>query len=329
MYKIFRFALLIVASLFAFSANGASMAYSVNSDSASSDQDSLYVIDLATGVEKLKGKLVTGIIDENGIDTRFDTEGLAIASDGTLWGVDDQSRTLFPINKAAGFVEAFREVPLTSFPPQQQIFGGHDFGMTFSCDNTLYVASVQTRTLHNLKLDGSSEIIGTTGALGKNISAIAAYGNPTQLYGLGNGTTKDGSIDSPYLYSIDLVTGVASEIGPLGDAVSLYDQAGLAFDEDGTLWGITDRRTINESQAANMPSEILQIDVGSGKATLMWTAKEIGFESLVISGSGGCSTAVDAENETPEIPTLNSAGRLLTICILMLAGMTILRKRLS
>jgi hypothetical protein len=337
MYKNFRFALLIVVSLFAIGANGAPTVYSVNSDSGTANQDNLYTIDLSTGVEKLKGPLVTGIPD----DARRDTEGLAIAPDGELWGVDDESRTLFPINKDRGFVKLSGEVPLTSFPPQQEVFGGHDFGLTFSCDNTLYVVSVQTQTLHNLQLDGSSTVIGSTGALGVNISAIAAIGNPTQLYGLGNGTLENGDTDSPNLYSIDVVSGTASWIGPLGDAVSDYDQAGLGFDDKGNLWAITDRRIINENNAANKPSEILQIDVSTGTAKVVWTTSEVGFESLAIGPPSACSGDVDGggdgdvggggsgTSQFETIPTLNPAGRLLAICILMLAGMTVLRKRLS
>jgi hypothetical protein len=333
MYKRVRFSLLIVVSLFAIGANGAPTAYSVNSDSGTTNQDHLYTIDLSTGLETRIGPLVTGIPG----DVRRDTEGLAIAPDGVLWGVDDESRTLFPINKGNGFIKLLAEVPLTSFPPQQQVFGGHDFGLTFSCDNTLYVVSVQTQTLHNLQLDGSSTVIGSTGALGVNISAIAAIGNPTQLYGLGNGTLKNGDTDSPNLYSIDVVSGTASWIGSLGDAVSDYDQAGLGFDDIGNLWAITDRRIINENNAANKPSEILQIDVNTGTAKVVWTTSEIGFESLAIAppsdcnddiGGGGSSDS-DTTSQFDTIPTLNPAGRLLAICILMLTGMTVLRKRLS
>ena len=328
MNQISRCALIMVVSLFAICANGAPMAYSVNSDSGSTNQDSLYLIDLATGVEELKGKLVTGIPD----DTRRDTEGLALTSDGTLWGVDDESRTLFPINKSAGFVDFSREVPLSSFPPQEQIFGGHDFGMTSSCDDNLYVVSVQTHTLHKLKLDGSSEVVGSTGALGANISAIAAYGNPVQLFGLGNGTFEDGSTDSPNLYGIDLDTGVAKIIGPLGNTIGDYDQAGMGFDEQGNLWAITDRRIINDKEAANKPSEILKIDVSTGSATLVWTTREVGFESLAIAPPGGCIADIPSGDEIPPaapIPTLSQAGRLLTIFVLLLAGMIVLRRRFS
>ncbi len=321
--------LLMLVSLFAISANAASMAYSVNSDSGNiSFQDSLYQINLDTGVETRIGELRTGSPTDG---TRIDTEGLAMAPGGILWGVDDESRTLFRISEG-GFVQ-LPEMPLASFPPQLQEFGGHDFGMTFSCDNTLYIVSVQTQTLHNLELDGSSEIIGATGALGQNISAIAAHSNPNLLYGLGNGTFKDGEPDSPSLYRIDVNTGVASEIGPLGDAASDYDQAGLAFDDEGTLWAITDRRTINEEKAANAPSEILRIDIGTGEATLAWTTSEIGFESLAIASPPACNTDQLRGEPIPlmgePIPTLSSTGRLLAVFIMMLIGMTVLRRRIS
>ena len=53
----FNYALIMVVSLFAVNANGAPMAYSINSDGT----NSLYRIDLATGVEELRGKVTTGI----------------------------------------------------------------------------------------------------------------------------------------------------------------------------------------------------------------------------------------------------------------------------
>jgi len=324
MKKKFQYVLFMLVSLFAIGANAAPMAYSVNSDSGNIlTQDSLYQIDLATGVETRLGELTTGIAN----DTRIDTEGLAIAPDGTLWGVDDETRTLFKINES-GFVQS-PEIPLVNFPTQPLNLGGHDFGLTFSCDNTLYIASVQTRTLHNLKLDGTSKIIGVTGALGQNISAIAAYGNPTLLYGLGNGTFENGNTDSPILYSIDVNKGVATKIGPLGAEANDYDQAGLAFDSEGTLWAITDRRIINDKKAANQPSEILRINIDTGTATHVWTTNEIGFESLAIAPPAACNTGGAGDGSYPRIPTLSPAGRLLAMFILLLVGMTVLRRRYS
>ena len=311
-------ALFLVVSLFAIDANAASMAYSINSDSGNIDAaDSLYLIDLTTGIGQLRGKLISGF------GVKLDTEGLAISPDGTLWGIDDDSLMLFPINTKNGAIGIQDEVSLTGFPAG----GGNDFGMTFGCDNSLYITSVRTRTLYRLSLDGNSEVIGTVGALGQNISATAAFSNPTLLYGLGNGTFEDGSTDSPNLYSIDVNTGIATMIGPLGAEASDYDQAGLAFDGEGTLWAITDRRTINDKKAANLPSEILRIDIETGTATLVWTTTEIGFESLAIAPPAACSTGNAGGDFYPIIPTLSSAGRLLIVFIFLLAGMSVLRQR--
>ncbi|MDX2427670.1 MAG: hypothetical protein QNK22_03180 [Xanthomonadales bacterium] len=321
-----RFALLMVASLFAVSANGAPVAYSVNSDSGSENQDSLYRIDLATGVEERLGELSTGSV------TRDDTEGLAMDADNNLWGADDESRTIFKINKSFGFIS--EEASLVNFPYIPSL-GGNDFGMTFSCDNSLYAATVQTQTLYKLDpTDGSGEIVGAIGSLGVNISAIAANGNPEYLYAVGNGTYDNGNIDSPNLYRIDLLTGTTAVIGPLGmgTTISDYDQAGLAFDSQGVLWAITDRRIINDQRAANQPSEILRINVDTGAAEVVWTTEEIGFESLAIAPPIACDSqqpAAEPDDGVPHIPTLSAVGQLLAVFVLMLAGMFVLRRRIS
>ena len=316
MNKKFYYALLMLVSLFAINANGAPMAYSVNSDSSNlSTEDSLYLIDLSTGIDQRRGALFTGV------EIRRDTEGLAFASDRTLWGIDDQSLTLFPINTVSGSINFNEEISLTGIPSG----GGNDFGMTFSCDNSLFITSVVTQTLYNVDSGGDSVAIG---ALGANISAIAAIGNPTRLYGLGNGQFDNGNPDSPNLYSIDVNTGVATLIGPLGNDADEYSQGGLAFDSDGTLWAITDRRIINNTDA-KLPSQILRIDVDTGTATLVSSTSEIGFESLAISPPSACNITSGAGDDvkTPRIPTLSQSGRLFAIFVLMLAGMLILRRR--
>ena len=318
MNKKFYYALLVLVSLFAINANGAPWAYSVNSDSGSSNEDSLYQINLATGEDHRKGELISVALYDH-----IDTEGLAFDSDNTLWGIDDSTLTLFPINTVSGAIPFGEIIDVSTVFP---LGGANDFGMTFSCDNSLYVTSVTTDTLYRIDLDaGSQEVIG---ALGANISAIAAIGSPTKLYGLGNGQFENGDTDSPDLYSIDVSTGAATLIGPLGSEAGEYDQGGLAFDSDGILWAITDRRTID-----NQPSQILRIDVDTGTATLVSTTGEVGFESLAIGPPTACSitrsTDDDDEDEFPRIPTLSQSGRLLAIFVLMLAGMLILRKRIS
>ena len=315
MTKINRYALLMVASLFAVSANAAPMAYSVNSDSDGGD--SLYLIDLDSGADQLRGKLFTGI------ENRTDTEGLAFSPgpDSRLWGMDDASGTLFPISTANGSINYEEEIQL---PVEFQTGGGNDFGMTFACDNSLFFTSVKSKTLYRRDPGGSINIVGAENSLGVNISAIAAFGNPTKLYGLGNGQFQNGDTDSPNLYSIDLVTGTASLIGSLSPTDQFqYNEAGMAFDSNGDLWAITDRSLISSQK-----SQVLIIDIVTGAATLhATTVNEIGYESLAIGPPGGCNITAAGDGGVPMIPTLNLTGRLSAILVLMLAGMLILRRR--
>lgn len=333
MYKDFRIALLVLVSLFAISANGSPLAYSVNSDSGDVDsEDSLYVIDLADGSGQRRGTLESGIID----DVRHDTEGLALSPLGVLWGIDDESRSLFPINVKSGTISLTDEIQLPDFPSG----GGNDFGMTFSCDNTLYVSSVATRTLYEIEIEENEQgknkanikVIGSEGALGANISAIAAIGNPARLYGLGNGQFQDGETDSPNLYSIDAVSGVAKLVGPLGNEAGEYNQGGLAFDSKGKLWAITDRRIIN-NKIENLPSQILNINIKTGAATLVSDTgsiegkPEVGFESLAIASPFTCATESRSIPLTEGIPTTGAIGRYLFIGLLMLVGFAAMRRR--
>jgi hypothetical protein len=317
MNKFYCCATLLVVSLFATSANSAPMAYSVNSDSGNIEtEDSLYLIDLATGIDQRRGTLFTGV------ETRRDTEGLAFAPDGTLWGIDDESMSLFPITTSNGAVSFQAEKSLGGI----QAGGGNDFGMTFSCDNTLFITSVASNNLYSLDLEGNSTVIGQLGA---NISAIAAIGNPTRLYGLGNGQFENGNADSPNLYSIDTDTGAATLIGALGNTVGVYNQGGLAFDSSGDLWAITDRRIVN-GEIADLASQILSIDVSSGTASVVSSTSEIGFESLAIAPPTQCSgpgTGVNDDERDPRIPTMSATGRMLAILALLFTGFGILRKR--
>ena len=317
MNKFNCYATLLVVSLFATSANSAPMAYSVNSDSGNIEtEDSLYLIDLATGSDQRRGTLFTGV------ETRRDTEGLAFAPDGTLWGIDDESLSLFPITTSNGAVSFQAEKSLSGI----QGGGGNDFGMTFSCDNTLFITSVASNNLYSLDLEGNSTVIGQLGA---NISAIAAIGNPTRLYGLGNGQFENGNADSPNLYSIDTDTGAATLIGALGNTVGVYNQGGLAFDSSGDLWAITDRRIVN-GEIADLASQILSIDVSSGTASVVSSTSEIGFESLAIAAPTQCSgpgTGVNDDERDPRIPTMSATGRMLAILALLFTGFGILRKR--
>jgi hypothetical protein len=68
--------------------------------------------------------------------------------------------------------------------------------------------------------------------------------------------------------------------------------------------------------------------VNTGTATLVGSTTEVGFESLAIAPPSGCATDVHGDGDYARIPALNPLGRLLTIFVLLLAGLVFLRKRI-
>ena len=284
--------------------------YSINSDSGSNDADSLYLIDLATGAETLIGSVKLPFTT----DVKLDVEGLAIAPNGTLYGVDDDSMTLFTLDRDTAQVQAAGEVSISSLPTS----GGNDFGMTFACDDNLYLTSIAKGSLYLMDLEGTTTLIGSEGSLGIKISALAAYGNPVKLYGLGNGIDGEGKVDTPNLYQIDTSTGVATEIGPLGPTVGDYTEGGLAFDETGQLWAIVDRRQLQ------LPSQVMRVNTSTGAASNVKNTSESGFESLAITDPKGCTP--DGVEFYQGIPTLGHYGLLLFSALMLLTGMVATRR---
>jgi hypothetical protein len=293
--------------------------YSINSDSDTADSDSLFLLNLSTGAQTWAGKVLPSAAKQS------DIESLAISPEGTLYGIDDQTLRLFPISMTTGVVDYTNEVDITNFGSP----GFHDAGMTFTCSGDLYITRVEPDTsLYRLELDGTATLIGEEGALGAKISSIAAYGNTGKLYGLSNGEDADGG-SIRQLYSIDMTTGVASAMdSSLGDDAGDYTESGLAFDEDGVLWAITDRRKINGIDV-RLPSQILTIDTTSGVATKVSETTEFGFESLAISAPSGCEAQhgqpIDRD-DLELVPTLNPAGILLISLVLLITGLTALRR---
>jgi hypothetical protein len=102
----------------------------------------------------------------------------------------------------------------------------------------------------------------------------------------------------------------------------------LAFDNEGNLWAITDRRGVNKS-IDGLPSQVLRINEGTGAATWVGDTNEVGFESLAIAAPTGCVAPAGHAEDFEGIPTLGGTGRLITIFILLFSGLIILRKQLS
>lgn len=275
MQKLLNTLLIILLSSVTATLSAAPIAYSINSDSPSGNADSLYRINLQTGQETLINKVIS--LGES----RSDIEGLAFAPDGTLYAINDsEPRTLFPLNPDNGVVFSSEEVLVSGLQT-----GGNDFGMTFACDNNLYVTSIAKGALYRLELDGDTTLIGAEGSLNVKINALAAYGeNPITLYGLGNGMDENQQVTTPNLYTIDIGTGSATLVGPLGNEAGNYSQGGLSFDDSGQLWAITDRRELN------LPSQVMKIDTATGTASAVQETEESGFESLAITVPRGCAT---------------------------------------
>ena len=273
MLKLAKYLLILVLASVTTLAAAAPYGYSINSDSPNDTHfDNLYRIDLSSGaVDRI------GPVTSNGI-LRTDIEGLAFAPDGTLYGIDDDYLRLFPLNTDNGRVQTSGEVAISGLP-----FGGkNDFGMTFTCDGTLYVTSVTNGSLYSMDLEGNATPVGSLGA---NISALAAYGeDPTVLYGLGNGLDTNMNPVEATLYSIDINSGLATPIGALGQ-VGTYAEGGLSFDDSGQLWAITDRR---DGQGTPQPSQVMKVDVSTGAASAVQNTPEAGFESLAITVPRGC-----------------------------------------
>jgi hypothetical protein len=304
-----RIALFALFAMVCATALAAPVGYSVNSDQ--SEGDSLYEIDLSTG----KSTKIGDVLAPLGI--RSDIEGLAFDSSRKLWAVDDESGMLFPVNTTTALVVAEEEVTIDGISTQ-----GNDFGMTFTCEGSLFFTSVESQSLYSLSLDGTATLVGSLGA---RISAIAAFGNPAKLYGMGNGLVNaEGALDNRSLYEIDTATGEASLIGNVGADVDDYFEAGLSFDDEGKLWAITERHL----GAQSLPSQVLTLDVETGVGTVVSTTQEVtGFESLAIAPPAGCELGPGGPPDNlPQIPVLDRFGMLLVFLVLLVTGMSVLRR---
>jgi hypothetical protein len=265
----------------------APVGYSINADSPTDNADSLYRLDLGTGAE-------TRIAPVRALgQVRIDVEGLAFAADGTLYAVDDDTLTFFPLNPDNALVDVANEKTI-KFPSPTPGGGANDFGMSFACDGNLYLTSIIRKSLYRMDLDGNLTVVG--GAEGKldpvKINAIAAYGEPVRLYGLGSGADEGGVTETPNLYELDLTTGTANLVGPLGGAAGPYLQGGLAFDDAGQLWAVT------EGALFDWDSQVMKIDTATGTASEVKTLAEPGFESLAITVPRGCEGAGEGDVAT-------------------------------
>ncbi|MCG8466421.1 MAG: hypothetical protein MI750_16455 [Xanthomonadales bacterium] len=274
--------------------------YAVNSDGfrvPDEQIDNLYRINLSTGEAEPIG--ATGYLD---------IEGLSFSAEGTLMGADDESNSLLEIDLFSGAGRAVGGFNGNLLLPAPQVL---DFGLSFTC-HSLYASSDNLSTLYEVDHEtGKATLIGNTAV---PITGLAAWGN--KLFGIGAGEL------APSLYSINPETAETNFIGPLGDAARPYVDAGLAFDEDGQLWAITDRRNVG---GESFPSQILMINIETGEATDI-AETLFGIEAVAIAPPGGCDPTGPTLPPEP-VPALRPSMLAATAFGLLSFGLMRLRRR--
>ncbi len=263
--------------------------------------------------------LETGDAEYIGWTAFFDLEGLAFSANGDLLGADDDSKTLVRVSQSSGLA-----IPIGGQVNRSNmgvsLSTNLDFGMALDCRDRAWVVSSSQQTLFAADLSsGELTAIGEPGALAAPISDIAIRGN--EVFGIGVGLNVDGSPAAPNLYSIDLASGRASLIGPLGDQALPYNNAGLDFDADGVLWAVTDRRAV---PGGDFPSAVLRIDTATGQAQRV-SETIIGLESLAIGPASACGLSGTAD--ALAVPLLSLEALLALILVLLGVGVVQVRSR--
>ena len=270
--------------------------------------NALWRVDLATGDAEYVGW--TGYID---------LEALAIDSEGVLFGADDDSKTLLRVSQVTGLALPLGGIG-NRFNMGVSLDSSMDFGMAFDCQGQAFVLSEIQQTLFRVDLDaGRLTPVAEPGSLGVPLTDMAAYGQ--NVYGIGVGSVSAQSGAAPNLYRVDLDAGTTELIGPLGSQVGAYNNAGLAFDEDGQLWAITDRRAI---EAGDFPSDILKIDTATGQAEKV-AETLVGIESLAIAPPAPCDASERGMVQPRPVPV--AGWPILLLMIAGIAGLALTRLR--
>ena len=250
--------------------------------------NALYRLDLATARATPIGK---------GIGFN-DVEGLALAADGTLYGVADGTAGsgseftdfLIRIDTTTGVGTMVGPLKgLSGAGPNGQL----DYGLAFTCDGRLWASSDTTGLLWEINpRNGDVRLVGDTSA---PASGLAARGNI--LFGVG---VQNGFGD-PYhqaLYKIDPSNATATRIGSLqvGDTLS---SSGADFDQNGVLWATLD----SQPPDVNRASRLARIDPSTGKAEVIGSiqgiVENVSVRGMAIAPTSGCKTPSDTHASGP------------------------------
>ncbi len=291
-----RLCLTIIISVFATQSYAAVMAYSVADDNFEFP-DHLVQINLETGDYTSLGRIA---------DPYIALEGLAMSENGTLYGADDNTKTLVQISltEAQAFPVANANQNLGFGSVQES----YDFGLTFNCSNQLNMVVKHTGDLYGVnEQSGEAVLIGNTG---HNFTSLAAWGD--DLYAVASGDFN--------LYKVDPLTAESTLVGPLGDlggGIEL-NGSGMSFDDDGNLWLAINLRLSDPLNP--FPSRIFRVNASTGAAEYV-SDTLVGIESLAITGPVGCDRGPAAVS----VPALGLNGIFLIFLSVLSIGFVSLR----
>lgn len=276
--------------------------------------DSLYRIDLSNA-----HATKVGAFGSVGSTPILNVDALAFAPDNTLFGVSDNLRQLIRIDTSSGRATLVGSLDITVSGAGQ--FNNLDFGLAFTCDGRLWLASDVRGLLWEVNpATGLARQVGSTGA---KISGLA--GKDRQLYGVG--VSGDEA-----LYRINTDTGAATRIGPLAPNLSFVD-AGLDFDATGKLWLTIDYLVAPDGQPQILRNDLAYVDVATGAATIVGPITGAGsgidtvqMEGLAVAGPAACSIGGGVPLGSP-VPALSLPGRgVLLALVLLIAGLALRRR---
>lgn len=285
-------------TLTALAAQAEPFTYAVSDDLATAPLSSqLLQIDLATGTTTRVGRI--GFVD---------VEGLAMAPDGTLYGVEDKDKTLITIDTSFGRGTAvgtgvsnmgLTGTGITNVPL--------DLGLTFSCDGRLWMSSDTTGKFWEVNRNtGQARLVGVIGA---NVSGLA--GTADGVYGI--------SVSAPQgLYKINLETGAGTRVGNLGNTSPFVD-AGMDVDSTGRVWAVLDYNPPPESRPGDLgkQSDLVRVDTQTGAITYV-SKTYSDVEGLAIGRPPACAVPAPNVGNVSVVP-VNATQAMALLAMMMVA----------
>lgn len=299
-----KLAAIVALSMCAFGTQAEPYAYVTNTDAeANPISYRLLKVDLATGSSQVIGRM--GF---------FDVEGLAMAADGTLYGVSDQSpKTLFTIDTSFGRGTAVGSGNNNLGVAGEGVgsFDSLDLGLAFTCDGRLWMSSDTTGKLWEVNRNtGAARLVGNMGA---KISGLA--GTADALYGVGIESDRG-------LFKINVDTAQATRVGQVPN-LAPYVDAGMDVDSAGNLWAVLDYDPPPDSRPGDSgkQSDLVKINAQTGAFTYVSkTFPEV--EGMAIGRVPACALVA---GPVPAIPVNDLRGLLALGALLLVVGLVRVR----